>query len=58
MGGLLLLMLLLGAKVLTPEGKTTVVTGYYPQGQKNIYKVVFGDGRSALTMLQNICGSI
>lgn len=43
-----------GTKVLTPEGKTTVVTGYYPQGQKNIYKVVFGDGRSALACSEHL----
>ena len=30
------------------EGKPTKVIGVYPQGEKEVYKIKFGDGRSAL----------
>ena len=32
-------------KVITPDGKTSSVSGVYPQGKKNIYRVDFADGR-------------
>ena len=36
----------IGDEVLTPEGKTTKVIGVYPQGEKDIYRISFKDGRS------------
>jgi N12 class adenine-specific DNA methylase len=36
----------LGDEVITQSGKPTRVTGVYPQGEKDIYKVVFSDGSS------------
>jgi phosphate starvation-inducible protein PhoH len=36
-----------GDEVVTPKGTTTFVTGVYPQGVKDVYKVTFSDGRSA-----------
>jgi ATP-dependent Clp protease ATP-binding subunit ClpC len=36
----------IGDEVLTPEGKTTKVIGVYPQGEKDIYRLTFKDGRS------------
>lgn len=33
-------------EVLTPEGKVTKVIGVYPQGEKDIYRISFKDGRS------------
>lgn len=39
--------MIVGSKVLTPDGKTANVVGVYPQGKKKIYKVHFLDGRTA-----------
>lgn len=36
----------IGDDVLTPTGKISKVIGVYPQGEKNIYKISFKDGRS------------
>ena len=36
-----------GTEVITGTGETTVVTGVYPQGVKDIYEVTFSDGRQA-----------
>lgn len=36
-----------GTEVVTPKGTTTVVTGVYPQGEVDIYRVTFYDGRTA-----------
>lgn len=35
-----------GDEVITPKGTTTVVTGVYPQGVKDVYEITFSDGRS------------
>lgn len=35
-----------GDNVLTPEGKVVNVIGVYPQGEKDIYKITFKDGRN------------
>lgn len=35
-----------GDQVMSVDGKPTVVTGVYPQGEKEIFKVVFSDGSS------------
>jgi N12 class adenine-specific DNA methylase len=35
-----------GDRVITQSGKPTRVTGVYPQGEKEIYQVVFSDGSS------------
>lgn len=35
-----------GMEVITPTGKTTKVTGVYPQGKKKIYRLTFSDGRT------------
>lgn len=35
-----------GDKVSTPDGKTGIVDGVFPQGYKQIYKITFADGRS------------
>ncbi|MFA6959429.1 MAG: AAA family ATPase [Opitutaceae bacterium] len=37
-----------GTLVVTAEGKTTSIKGVYPQGEKDIYRVTFADGRSTL----------
>lgn len=37
----------LGDLVSTPDGGSAPVTGVYPQGVKDVYRVTFGDGRSA-----------
>jgi DNA polymerase III delta prime subunit len=37
--------LCLGQKILTPKGNPTTVIGIYPQGEKEVYKVHFKDGR-------------
>lgn len=34
-----------GTKVVAPDGTTTVVTGVYPQGELEVFKVSFSDGR-------------
>ena len=36
----------LGDMVCTPDGQTAEVTGVFPQGEKDMYKVVFQDGDS------------
>lgn len=36
-----------GDNILAPDGTVTTVTGVFPQGVKTIYRVTFGDGRSA-----------
>lgn len=36
----------IGDVVSTPDGKSASVTGIFPQGKKDIYKVTFTDGRS------------
>lgn len=36
----------IGDVLLAPDGKTTRVTGVFPQGEKDIYRVTFCDGRS------------
>lgn len=43
-----------GDKVLTPAGGTTVVTGKYPQGQKDIQKIIFLDGREVLACSEHL----
>lgn len=35
-----------GDKVITKDGSITNVIGVYPQGEKEIFKITFGDGRS------------
>lgn len=35
-----------GTEVIAPDGTTTKVTGVYPQGVKQMYRVTFRDGRS------------
>lgn len=37
----------IGDEVLTPSGLVSNVIGVYPQGEKEIYKITFKDGRSA-----------
>jgi RecA/RadA recombinase len=34
-------------QVCTPDGKTSFVTGVFPQGKKDVYKINFSDGTSA-----------
>lgn len=36
-----------GDSVITPKGKKSRINGVYPQGRKDIYKIIFEDGRSA-----------
>lgn len=36
-----------GDSVITPKGKKSRINGVYPQGSKDIYKIIFEDGRSA-----------
>lgn len=36
-----------GNKVLTPEGKAVVIRGVYPQGQKEVFRITFRDGRTS-----------
>lgn len=36
-----------GKDVIAPDGTVTKVTGVYPQGKQTIYKLTFGDGRTA-----------
>lgn len=36
-----------GESVSTPDGGVAKVTGVFPQGQKDIYRITFADGRSA-----------
>ena len=43
-----------GDKVLTPAGGTTIVTGKYPQGQKDIQKIIFQDGREVLACSEHL----
>lgn len=38
----------IGDQVLTPKNTTATVTGVFPQGQKDLYRVVFHDGSSTL----------
>lgn len=35
-----------GSTVITPDGTESLVTGVYPQGLKDIYRITFEDGRS------------
>ena len=37
----------IGSLVTTPTGDTANVTGVFPQGKKDIYKITFSDGRTA-----------
>jgi replicative DNA helicase len=37
----------IGEEIVSIDGKPSVVTGVYPQGIKQIYKVTFSDGRTA-----------
>ncbi len=37
-----------GARIVTAEGAIAKIKGVYPQGEKEIYRVTFADGRSAL----------
>ena len=39
--------IVIGDKVTTPDGDSAVVTGCYPQGKKDIFKLTFKDGRAA-----------
>jgi hypothetical protein len=46
-------------EVLTPTGNVTKVTGVFPQGEKDIYKITFKDGRSTEACgehLWKVCG--
>lgn len=36
----------IGTPVTAPDGSTTIVTGVFPQGEKDIFEVKFADGRS------------
>lgn len=36
----------IGSEVSLPNGKTTKVVGVFPQGEKDIYRITFSDGRS------------
>ncbi|MBY3433196.1 TraM recognition domain-containing protein [Rhizobium laguerreae] len=36
-----------GDLVTTPDGRSATVTGYYPQGELDIFKITFEDGRTA-----------
>lgn len=36
----------IGTAVTAPDGSTTTVTGVFPQGEKDIFQVMFADGRS------------
>jgi phage terminase large subunit-like protein len=36
-----------GSVVMTPDGGRSTVTGYYPQGDREVWKIVFGDGSTA-----------
>lgn len=36
-----------GDKVVTPDGTTSSVVGVFPQGEKDVYRVTFSDGRTA-----------
>lgn len=38
--------MVVGTKVIAKDGTITHVTGVYPQGEKEIYRITFGDGRS------------
>lgn len=44
----------IGDKVLTPFGTITKVTGVFPQGVKDIYEIVFGDGCSTRCTLDHL----
>ncbi len=35
-----------GDEVITPGGEVTVVTGVFPQGERDVYRLVFSDGTS------------
>ncbi|MBW8486058.1 DEAD/DEAH box helicase [Actinomadura sp. PM05-2] len=36
----------IGTEVITPGGEATVVTGVFPQGEREVYRLVFSDGTS------------
>jgi replicative DNA helicase len=36
-----------GDRVASPDGKPSKVTGVFPQGEKQVFKIIFGDGREA-----------
>lgn len=38
-----------GDKVFGSDGETTTVEGVFPQGEKDVYKITFGDGRTAMS---------
>lgn len=44
----------IGDEVLTPEGNITKVIGTFPQGEKDIYEIVFHDGSKARCCLEHL----
>lgn len=45
-----------GDKVFAANGNPTTVTGVFPQGMKDAYKVTFSDGRSAVCCREHLWG--
>lgn len=43
-----------GDYVSTPDGKSSIVTGVYPQGKKELYRVTFNDGSSLLVCEEHL----
>jgi hypothetical protein len=43
-----------GDKISSPDGGTTIVTGVFPQGLKDIYRITFEDGRSTEIELEHL----
>lgn len=44
----------IGQEVIAWDGTTTKVTGVFPQGKKQMYRVTFGDGRSTLAGAEHL----
>lgn len=44
----------IGQNVLTPKGGVSKVTGVFPQGRKDIYRITFEDGRFSESCLEHI----
>ncbi|RDI32852.1 ATP-dependent DNA helicase RecG [Lentzea flaviverrucosa] len=43
-----------GDEVIAPNGEITVVTGVFPQGERDVYRVVLSDGRSVESDLEHL----
>lgn len=44
----------IGDKVITPDGKSAAVSGCFPQGKKDIFKLIFKDGRTAESCMEHL----